>query len=128
MKLATANPFQGLEEFVLENESLAKRTWYKIGGPARWFTGGKWNEGYWFDVMAKDHGEPGNKPGPGNHGSMGPDYYSFTIRKMVGMNQSGAPIYHSEGPFTGGNFQTHPPNSGHPATVGTAPPWVTIGP
>ena len=37
MKLATANPFQGLEEFVLENESLAKRTWYKIGGPARWF-------------------------------------------------------------------------------------------
>ena len=37
MKLATANPFQGLEEFVLENEPLAKRTWYKIGGPARWF-------------------------------------------------------------------------------------------
>ena len=37
MKLATANPFQGLEEFVLENEPLVKRTWYKIGGPARWF-------------------------------------------------------------------------------------------
>ena len=37
MKLATANPFTGLEEFVIENEPLSKRTWYKIGGPARWF-------------------------------------------------------------------------------------------
>lgn len=37
MKLANANPFSGLEEFVAENEPLAPRTWYKIGGPARWF-------------------------------------------------------------------------------------------
>ncbi|MEA2735569.1 MAG: UDP-N-acetylmuramate dehydrogenase, partial [Humisphaera sp.] len=37
MKLATQNPFAGLEEIVNENESLAPHTWYKIGGPARWF-------------------------------------------------------------------------------------------
>ena len=36
MKLTTANPFSGLEEFVTENEPLAARTWYKIGGPARY--------------------------------------------------------------------------------------------
>src|SRR5687767_724481 len=32
-----ANPFSGLEEIVTENESLAPHTWYKIGGPARWY-------------------------------------------------------------------------------------------
>src|SRR5690242_13845898 len=37
MKLTSVNPFEGLEEFVSENEPLAARTWYKIGGPARWF-------------------------------------------------------------------------------------------
>jgi UDP-N-acetylmuramate dehydrogenase len=35
MKLA--NPFSGLSEFVSENEPLAPHTWYRIGGPARWF-------------------------------------------------------------------------------------------
>jgi len=37
MRLTTANPFSGFEEFVTENEPLAPHTWYKIGGPARWF-------------------------------------------------------------------------------------------
>ena len=37
MKLSTLNPFSGLEEFTTENESMAARTWYKIGGPARYF-------------------------------------------------------------------------------------------
>ncbi|HWE02769.1 MAG TPA: UDP-N-acetylmuramate dehydrogenase [Tepidisphaeraceae bacterium] len=37
MRIGTANPFQGLEPIVTENVSLAPRTWYKIGGPARWF-------------------------------------------------------------------------------------------
>src|SRR5665213_3856705 len=37
MRMATANPFQGLEAIVSENVPLAPRTWYKIGGPARWF-------------------------------------------------------------------------------------------
>src|SRR2546423_10981723 len=37
MKLAVTNPFAGFEEFVSEHEPLAPHTWYKIGGPARWF-------------------------------------------------------------------------------------------
>ncbi len=35
--LRMANPFAGLEEAVTENHPLAKHTWYKIGGPARYF-------------------------------------------------------------------------------------------
>jgi UDP-N-acetylmuramate dehydrogenase len=37
MKLAIANPFEGLERIVTENEPLAAHTWYKLGGPARWY-------------------------------------------------------------------------------------------
>ena len=37
MKLTTSNSFAGLEEILTENEPLAPHTWYKIGGPARWF-------------------------------------------------------------------------------------------
>ena len=37
MQLHVANPFSGLEEIITENEPLARYTWYKIGGPARWF-------------------------------------------------------------------------------------------
>lgn len=32
-----ANPFSGLDEIVSENHPLARHTWYKIGGPARYF-------------------------------------------------------------------------------------------
>jgi UDP-N-acetylmuramate dehydrogenase len=35
--LKLSNPFSGLEEIVEENVSLARYTWYRIGGPARWF-------------------------------------------------------------------------------------------
>jgi hypothetical protein len=99
------------------------------GGPARWFTpAAGWQDGYWFDVMAEDHGEPGNKPGPGNHGSMGPDYYHFTARKMTGASQSGEVVYDTAGDFQGGNFQIHPPNGGHPFTTGTLPSWVMYQP
>jgi UDP-N-acetylmuramate dehydrogenase len=31
------SPFSGLEAIVTENVPLAPHTWYKIGGPARWF-------------------------------------------------------------------------------------------
>jgi UDP-N-acetylmuramate dehydrogenase len=37
MKLHTANPFAELEAIVTENMPLARHTWYRIGGPARWF-------------------------------------------------------------------------------------------
>lgn len=36
MHLITDNPFAGLEAFVTENVPLARFTWYRIGGPARY--------------------------------------------------------------------------------------------
>jgi len=102
------------------------------GGPGRWFTPTDgWKDGYWFDVMAEDHGEPGNQPGPGQHGSMGPDEYYFTARIIQGDLQSGSvvmDVYSTGGPLEGGNFQIHPPNTGHPYTSGTLPNWVTLAP
>jgi len=35
--LKLSNPFSGLETCVSENVPMAKYTWYRIGGPARWF-------------------------------------------------------------------------------------------
>lgn len=99
-----------------------------FGGPARWFTNGAWSDGYWFDIMAEDHGEPGNKPGPGKHGSAGPDYYHLTVMQMQGANQSGVVVYDVLGTFEGGNFQIHPSNTGHPSTAGTLPSWVQLQP
>jgi UDP-N-acetylmuramate dehydrogenase len=37
MRIGTSNPFADLEPIISENVPLAPRTWYKIGGPARWF-------------------------------------------------------------------------------------------
>lgn len=37
LHLTNSNPFSGLDEIVTENVSLAPKTWYKIGGPARWY-------------------------------------------------------------------------------------------
>src|SRR5437762_12056924 len=37
MLIHMANPFSGLEEILSENEPLAPHTWYKIGGPARYY-------------------------------------------------------------------------------------------
>lgn len=37
LHLANSNPFAGLDEIVTENVPLAPHTWYKIGGPARWY-------------------------------------------------------------------------------------------
>lgn len=36
MRIAKMDPFEGLEQVVTEHAPLAPRTWYKIGGPARW--------------------------------------------------------------------------------------------
>jgi hypothetical protein len=102
------------------------------GGPARWFTagstGGGWADGYWFDVFIEDHGEPGNKAGPGNHGSGGPDYYHFTIRKYVSDTVPGDVVFDTQAPVSGGNLQIHPPNNGHPSTPSLLPPWVGLQP
>jgi UDP-N-acetylmuramate dehydrogenase len=37
MTVHTSNPFADLDAIVTENEPLAPHTWYKIGGPARWY-------------------------------------------------------------------------------------------
>ena len=37
MRIANTNPFAGLDEIVTENEPLGPHTWYKLGGPARWY-------------------------------------------------------------------------------------------
>jgi UDP-N-acetylmuramate dehydrogenase len=37
MKLVSENLFDGLEAIVQENHPLARHTWYRIGGPARYF-------------------------------------------------------------------------------------------
>jgi UDP-N-acetylmuramate dehydrogenase len=36
MRIARSNPFAGMEPFVRENVPLARYTWFKLGGPARW--------------------------------------------------------------------------------------------
>src|SRR2546421_7692292 len=37
MRIAGSRPFSGLEEIVTEDVPLAPHTWYKIGGPAKWY-------------------------------------------------------------------------------------------
>ena len=87
------------------------------GGPGRWMAGGAWSDGYWFDVVAEDHGEPGRA-----------DFYQITIRKYVGVNQSGPIVYQTSGNLAGGNIQLHPPNNGHPFSSPAMPPWVALQP
>jgi hypothetical protein len=104
-----------------------------FGGPARFSQpNGAWADGYWFDAFVEDHGEPGNKPGPGNHGSKGPDEYHIVLRKQADptSQQSGTIVYeiHEALPLGGGNIQLHPPNNGHPATASSLPAWVSLEP
>jgi UDP-N-acetylmuramate dehydrogenase len=37
MRIPRTNPFEGIDSPITENYPLAPHTWYKIGGPARWF-------------------------------------------------------------------------------------------
>jgi UDP-N-acetylmuramate dehydrogenase len=37
MQIARTNPFAGLDEILTENFPLARHTWYRLGGPARYF-------------------------------------------------------------------------------------------
>src|SRR5262249_12313670 len=89
-----------------------------FGGPAEWREAarGAGAEGYWFDVVAKDHGGPGSQPSPKNGFMV--DTYHFTIRKMddPANKVSGAVVYEVKGDLVGGNIQLHPPNGGHPYT------------
>lgn len=87
------------------------------GGPGRWSAGGVWSDGYWFDIVAEDHGEPGRS-----------DFYQITIRKYAGLNTSGPIVYQTSGTLAGGNIQLHPPNAGHPFSSPAMPPWVALQP
>lgn len=99
-----------------------------FGGPAEWRSNGAWASGYWFDVVAKDHGEPGSVPKAKN--GFTPDSYHFTIRRMDdGAKQvSGAVVYETKGVLEGGNIQMHPPNGGHPYKPMPLPGWVAFEP
>ncbi len=95
-----------------------------FGGEARFFTGGAWADGYWFDVVAEDHGEPGNISA--HKGTA--DHYHLTLRKVTGANQSGTVVYETKGDLVGGNIQIHPANNGHPYTPSALPAWVSLEP
>lgn len=96
------------------------------GGPARRFTPDVgWEDGFWIDIVADDHGEPGNKPGPGQHGSSGPDTYTFQARAAAADGSIERDAFYTAGfDIAGGNFQIHPPNDGHPFTMGELPPHL----
>ncbi len=99
-----------------------------FGGPAEWRSNDTWASGYWFDVVAKDHGEPGSVPHAKNGGM--PDTYHFTIRLVDDPQKqaSGAIVYETKGVLEGGNIQMHPPNNGHPYTPMALPSWVAFEP
>lgn len=86
------------------------------GGPGRVFDPATrtWQDGFWFDVMAEDHGEPGKL-----------DEYYFSVRSA---SNTATALYETGGILGGGNFQIHPPNNGHPFTNGTLPAWVSLQP
>ncbi len=87
-----------------------------FGGPARYFVNSAWADGYWFDVVAEDHGEPGRQ-----------DTYQITIRTYAN-GQAGNVVYQVSGLLAGGNIQIHPPNPGHPGSQSTLPSWVQLQP
>jgi len=87
-----------------------------LGGPARYFVNASWADGYWFDVVAEDHGEPGRQ-----------DTYQITIRTYAN-GQAGNVVYQVSGTLAGGNIQIHPPNPGHPGSQSTLPSWVQLQP
>ena len=99
-----------------------------FGGHAQWreAAAATWSDGYWFDVVAEDHGEPGNTSAIKN-GAM-PDSYHFTIRKMddPAAKVSGAIVYETRDDLRGGNIQIHPSNPGHPAVSSPLPGWVSL--
>jgi hypothetical protein len=87
-----------------------------FGGPAEWGQNGAVSGGYWFDVVAEDHGEPHGKKGND------PDTYHLTIRQQ----SNGKIVYEVKGELVGGNIQLHPSNNGHPGFQSQPPSWVSL--
>jgi len=97
-----------------------------FGGHAQWRENGTWSDGYWFDVVAEDHGEAGNLSAGPKSGVA--DSYHFTLRKIVDPKNlaSGTTVYEKRGDLVGGNIQIHPSNGGHPAVQSPLPSWVAL--
>lgn len=99
-----------------------------FGGHAQWrdAASATWSDGYWFDVVAEDHGEPGNTHAL--KGGQMPDSYHFSIRKIDDPTKgaSGVVVYETRDDLRGGNIQIHPSNPGHPAVNSPLPAWVSI--
>jgi hypothetical protein len=108
------------------NKGLVMNQVY-FGGPADWRADKDWASGYWFDVVAKDHGEPGAGKAKGGDSA---DTYHVTVRKMVDAENliSGAVVYEVAGTLAGGNIQIHSPNAGHPGFQSALPSWVSLEP
>lgn len=104
------------------NKSLVTNQVY-FGGHAKWGQGGG-AEGFWFDVVAEDHGNGHQSAAKGQD----PDYYHLTVRKMddPAGKVSGPVVYEQKGDVASGKIQIHPPNAGHDTTSPPAPPWVTV--
>ena len=102
-----------------------------FGGHARWRTAADatWRDGFWFDVVAEDHGEPGNTSAKGG-GAHDADSYHFTLRQLSDPTKlvSGPVVYETRGDLVGGNIQLHPSNGGHPAVSSPLPTWVSLEP
>lgn len=95
-----------------------------FGGPARWFALAEgWQDGFWFDVVVEDHGEPGVA-------ASAPDEYFLTVRAGVdiGSGNAGSIVYSTGGTLSGGNIQIQAPSTGHPFVASLLPPWVTFVP
>jgi hypothetical protein len=80
-----------------------------IPNNAEWGGPGKWDhqDGYTFRVHAQDRAEGGHHI----------DTYSIIVYDSTGAVTYEQPLVH----ISGGNFQIHPPNNGHPYSSRTAP-------
>jgi hypothetical protein len=96
-----------------------------FGGHAKWGPGGG-VDGFWFDVIAEDHGNGHQSAAKGED----PDYYHLTVRKMddPAGKVSGPVVYDNHGGLVGGKIQIHPSNNGHPGIQYPPPAWVVLEP
>lgn len=103
-----------------------------FGGHAQWRTAADatWRDGFWFDVVAEDHGEPGNTSAKKGSGATNADSYHFTLRQLSDPTKlvSGPVVYETRGDLVGGNIQLHPSNGGHPSASSPLPSWVSLEP
>jgi hypothetical protein len=96
-----------------------------FGGEAKWGPGGG-ADGYWFDVVAEDHGKGHQSAAKGEDA----EYYHLTVRVMDDPKGQvgGAIVYEAAGSLVGGKITIHPSNNGHPGIQYPPPAWVAMEP